>query len=214
MQTFTFHNFDFIIIYHCITSLYIHTMTLWLTDLLEEKAIYQEEVKSIKRQRSNASLQLENDELMSDIEVLQEENKNLKEMIRALEDANNPKNQDGGSNMNGYKNLQNIERNNNKLPGKTNFELLINEQSESTSLWSVIYERLEGECTPGACSKCNTWNKIQANNHFRHPKCTTYWQRVVKLMEATLHYQILHGTISLSLRLDMYCWSLQHHLSI
>lgn len=133
-------------------------MTLWLTDLLEEKAIYQEEVKSIKRQRSNASLQLENDELMSDIEVLQEENKNLKEMIRALEDANNPKNQDGGSNMNGYKNLQNIERNNNKLPGKTNFELLINEQSESTSLWYVIYERLEGECTPGACSKCNTWN--------------------------------------------------------
>lgn len=103
-------------------------------DLLEEKAIYQEEVKSIKRQRSNASLQLENDELMSDIEVLQEENKNLKEMIRALEDANNPKNQDGGSNMNGYKNLQNFERNNNKLPGKTNFELLINEQSESTSL--------------------------------------------------------------------------------
>lgn len=103
-------------------------------DLLEEKAIYQEEVKSIKRQRSNASLQLENDELMSDIEVLQEENKNLKEMIRALEDANNPKNQDGGSNMNGYKNLQNIERNNNKLPSKTNFELLINEQSESTSL--------------------------------------------------------------------------------
>lgn len=103
-------------------------------DLQEEKAIYQEEVKSIKRQRSNASLQLENDELMSDIEVLQEENKNLKEMIRALEDANNPKNQDGGSNMNGYKNLQNIERNNNKLPGKTNFELLINEQSESTSL--------------------------------------------------------------------------------
>lgn len=116
-------------------------MALWLTDLLEEKAIYQEEVKSIKRQRSNASLQLENDELMSDIEVLQEENKNLKEMIRALEDANNPKNQDGGSNMNGYKNLQNIERNNNKLPSKTNFELLINEQSESTSLWSVIYER-------------------------------------------------------------------------
>lgn len=103
-------------------------------DLQEEKALYQEEVKSIKRQRSNASLQLENDELMSDIEVLQEENKNLKEMIRALEDANNPKNQDGGSNMNGYKNLQNIERNNNKLPGKTNFELLINEQSESTSL--------------------------------------------------------------------------------
>lgn len=103
-------------------------------DLLEEKAIYQEEVKSIKRQRSNASLQLENDELMSDIEVLQEENKNLKEMIRALEDANNPKNQDGGSNMNDYKNLQNIERNNNKLPSKTNFELLINEQSESTSL--------------------------------------------------------------------------------
>lgn len=103
-------------------------------DLQEEKAIYQEEVKSIKRQRSNASLQLENDELMSDIEVLQEENKNLKEMIRALEDANNPRNQDGGSNMNGYKNLQNIERNNNKLPGKTNFELLINEQSESTSL--------------------------------------------------------------------------------
>lgn len=103
-------------------------------DLLEEKAIYQEEVKSIKRQRSNASLQLENDELMSDIEVLQEENKNLKEMIRALEDANNPKNQDGGSNMNGYKNLQNFERNNNKMPGKTNFELLINEQSESTSL--------------------------------------------------------------------------------
>lgn len=124
-------------------------MALWLTDLQEEKAIYQEEVKSIKRQRSNASLQLENDELMSDIEVLQEENKNLKEMIRALEDANNPKNQDGGSNMNGYKNLQNIERNNNKLPGKTNFELLINEQSESTSLWSVIYELLEWECTPG-----------------------------------------------------------------
>lgn len=141
-------------------------MALWLTDLLEEKAIYQEEVKSIKRQRSNASLQLENDELMSDIEVLQEENKNLKEMIRALEDANNPKNQDGGSNMNGYKNLQNIERNNNKLPSKTNFELLINEQSESTSLWSVIYESV----TLWACSKCNTWNlKNWANNHFRHP---------------------------------------------
>lgn len=57
-------------------------------------------------------------------------------MIRALEDANNPKNQDGGSYMNGYRNLQNIEKNNNKLPSKTNFEsaLLINEQSESTSL--------------------------------------------------------------------------------
>lgn len=140
-------------------------MALWLTDLQEEKAIYQEEVKSIKRQRSNASLQLENDELMSDIEVLQEENKNLKEMIRALEDANNPKNQDGGSNMNGYKNLQNIERNNNKLPGKTNFELLINEQSESTSLWSVIYERIRMRVYPWVCSKCNTWNhKNRANN--------------------------------------------------
>ena len=79
---------------------------------------------------------MENDELLSDLEVLQEENKNLKEMIRALEDANNPKNQDGGSYMNGYRNLQNIEKNNNKLPNKTNFEsaLLINEQSESTSL--------------------------------------------------------------------------------
>lgn len=36
--------------------------------------------------------------------------------------------------MNGYKNLQNIERNNNKLLGKMNFELLINEQSELMSL--------------------------------------------------------------------------------
>lgn len=189
-------------------------MALWLTDLQEEKAIYQEEVKSIKRQRSNASLQLENDELISDIEVLQEENKNLKEMIRALEDANNPKNQDGGSNMNGYKNLQNIERNNNKLPGKTNFELLINEQSESTSLWYVIYERIRMRVYPWVCSKCNTWNhKNRANNHFRHPKCTTYWQSVVKIMGATLHYQILHRTIHLE---DWTCdvWSLQHHPSI
>lgn len=125
----------------------------WFTDLQEEKNVFQEEVKSIKRQRSNASLQLENDELLSDLEVLQEENKNLKEMIRALEDANNPKNQDGGSYMNGYRNLQNIEKNNNKLPNKTNFEsaLLINEQSESTSLWFVTSARRPSERIPGVC---------------------------------------------------------------
>lgn len=188
-------------------------MALWLTDLQEEKAIYQEEVKSIKRQRSNASLQLENDELMSDIEVLQEENKNLKEMIRALEDANNPKNQDGGSNMNGYKNLQNIERNNNKLPGKTNFELLINEQSESTSLWSVIYERIRMRVYPWVCSKCNTWNhKNRANNHLGTQRAQ-HIDSVVKIMGATLHYQILHRTIHLE---DRTCdvWSLQHYPSI
>lgn len=193
--------------------IHIHPMALWLTDLQEEKAIYQEEVKSIKRQRSNASLQLENDELMSDIEVLQEENKNLKEMIRALEDANNPKNQDGGSNMNGYKNLQNIERNNNKLPGKTNFELLINEQSESTSLWSVIYERIRMRVYPWVCSKCNTWNhKNRANNHLGTQRAQ-HIDSVVKIMGATLHYQILHRTIHLE---DRTCdvWSLQHYPSI
>ncbi|XP_061166068.1 coiled-coil domain-containing protein 6-like isoform X2 [Saccostrea echinata] len=103
-------------------------------DLEEDKNIFQDEIRSIKRQRSNASLQLENDELLSDIEVLREENKNLKEMIRALEDANNPKNQDGGSDVHGYKNLQNIENNNNKIPLKVFGSFLINEQSESTNL--------------------------------------------------------------------------------
>jgi hypothetical protein len=107
---------------------------LSISDLEQEKIAFQEEFKSVKRQRSNVSLQLENDELLSDMEVLQEENRNLKEMIRALEDANNPKNQDGGSNLNGYKTLQYIENNNNKVPHTFESPLLLNEQSESTNL--------------------------------------------------------------------------------
>lgn len=55
------------------------------------------ELKAVRLQRSDSYLRQENEELRSELEILQMENTSLKNIIRSLEEESNPPKQDGGA---------------------------------------------------------------------------------------------------------------------
>ncbi|OWF38620.1 myosin-11-like isoform X2 [Mizuhopecten yessoensis] len=63
------------------------------------KTDLQEELQNVRMLRSDSCLRQENEEMRSEMDILQEENHRLKEMIRQLEEETKPQSQDGGAFM-------------------------------------------------------------------------------------------------------------------